>query len=363
MSRYVYGRAFLGVAKSAVFQQLFKDPVHLREAALALAEVLMLGSGQNAIVTAANTTTHMARASHALETLRTLQPKTLFGVQTALTLALLLLWYNDINLGHQSLPISRSALLAAHGWQSDLIGAAAIESDANITSLLFAEIYECLIRREVPVFRYTPPVHHHRIDRHYGVCDGLLPYLYDVCELANRQKLGLLSRQESIEQAHQLVASIKAWMPVQEASRRMVHMLPMEEFEKQHLISQANIFRLMALLLIQSLQPDNDSAVRHQTALKLRQSILDEMQQGPRGPRYLLFPYFISCLELAPSLTSDSSRLQVAEHMEEITNGLAPTSCRSMVEFMDTVWQSCEKKYPWSWFEIVDETPEFCIGP
>lgn len=363
MGRYIYGRTFLSLAQSAVAQQFFMDPENLKEGALALAEVFMFANQPTTPRASSGNATHVERASRALQTLRTIQPTCLHSARTAVTLALLLLWYNDFTLGQQSLPISRYALLLACKWQEDITGVSAVESDANIISLLFAEMSECLVRREIPVFRYKPPVQAHKIDRHYGICDGLLPHLYDICEFAHHQKHSLLPEADVALRAREIVGAIESWSPRAEIYQRMAYVLPMADFERQHLISQGYIFQLMALLLMQSLHPTNEPGSRRQTATQLRQSILEEVQRGAHGPRYLLFPYFISCLELGSECMSGYPDVQVVRDMQEITNGLAPSSCKSMFQFLEFAWECHIATPDVSWFELVDKWPGLCIGP
>ncbi|PTU19575.1 hypothetical protein P175DRAFT_0494695 [Aspergillus ochraceoroseus IBT 24754] len=82
----------------------------------------------------------------------------------------------------------------------------------NALCLAFVDTLECLVRRQVPVFRF--PVNNYRgIDRAAGLCATQLPLWYDICALSAAVKHGGLPEPNNLERLKQQSESWRVSVP------------------------------------------------------------------------------------------------------------------------------------------------------
>lgn len=96
-------------------------------------------------------------------------------------------------------------------------------------------------------------------------------------------------------------------------------------------------------------------------ALQLELEVFNAAARGRGRPNYLLFPYFVSSMELhrLEVETPDA----ILETMQRISNGIAPKSCKSMLAGMKHIWQN-QRKFPnLTWFECVEDGLTLAMGP
>lgn len=95
----------------------------------------------------------------------------------------------DILIGGTSAhAILRSSLLSIRDWYPLLVQDAFL--DPITITPVFSDTVECLVKREIPVIRFTPPPDRGVVDRYTGLCGTLLPLLYDLCECSHVTKVG-----------------------------------------------------------------------------------------------------------------------------------------------------------------------------
>lgn len=337
---FLYGPSFCEYTQSSLIQLLMSNSEAVKDAFIACGTAL--ASNQ---LTPSNSIKNIERSSRALKRLHNAEPSTIEEVKSALFVAISLTSFHDLVIGQSTLAMTRSALLLAQPWKQDLFGSSL--TDPNIISVMFAEISECLIRREIPIFRYQVPLFKF-LDPYYGLCHELLPYFYDICVLGHAIKNGNNSVQENnIDQIYQ---NVDNWIA-------HIGDTNLKNDERSHVMVQAYCYKTVAELLICRLQ--SSSPATDQIAQSLAVQIRHEVEQPrPKSAQYLLFPYFVACLELE----NDKENI-ILEHMNRISNGIAPQSCRKMYEFLQYVWNIRTINSEVSWFDLVDKGPQFSIGP
>ncbi len=303
---------------------------------------------------------HTERSSRALQQLGSLKTRSLEDATTALGLALMLVTYNDLSVGAPTLPISRSALLQAMPWRQQLICATTEDTDPNIICLLFVEMAECLVLGQIPVFRYEPPQANTIVDRYYGICHELLPQFHDICTLFKSIRNGDISWVERILRAEQIAISIDQWIP--EVALSIRDEIIMDSREEHHFLLQARTFKSAAqLLLLQTDRTPTSDMLADLKSGQLFSEVMDVIKRGFDRPKYVLFPYFVACLEL--SNTNEETANTVLATMNEISNGMAPKSCQSMLACLRHIWRNQRRRPDLTWFECVDPGIVVAMGP
>lgn len=303
---------------------------------------------------------HEQRGSRALQVLSNLKTASIEDAHTALVLALALITYNDLKVGAPALPITRSALILAAPWRDRLMGMTTEETDSSIICILFNEMFECLVLGQIPVFRYEPPNGNTIVDRYYGVCHEILPYLHDICVLYILIKKGIISTEDKATRIKQLTTSIDQWVPEAVIEQRAD--IIKDEHEKQHFLLQARCFKTtIQLLILQAKRSSVNDMLASSKASQLESEIFHASYQGIGRPNYLLFPYFVSCLELYRTELENATSM--LDTMERISNGIAPKSCQSMLAGLRHILQNRQNYPDATWFECVEDGLTLAMGP
>lgn len=358
ISSLIYGRTFQDNMRSRLAFQLSVATEQLKDGFLAFAKALF--DNKNPSFAEPLSVSHAERGSRALQKLGNLTTASIEDARTALGLALMLVTYNDLSVGAPTLPISRSALLQAMPWRQQLICATTEDTDPNMICLLFVEMFECLVLGQIPVFRYEPPQENTIVDRYYGICHELLPLLYDICILCRSIKTGSVSWTERILHAEWITTLIDQWTP--ELALDIRDGIIVDGHEKHHFLLQARAFKsAVQLLLLQTQRTTTSDMLARAKAVQLQSEVLDVMQQGVDRPKYVLFPYFVACLELFN--VDEDMASTVLETMNEISNGMAPRSCQSMLACLRHIWSNQRRRPDLTWFECVDQGLLVAMGP
>jgi len=301
---------------------------------------------------------HIQRGSRAVRRLANLSTATIDDARTALTLALLLSTYNDLVTGAPALALSRSALLRAMPFRDQLILPTTEGTNPHIVCILFMEATECLVVGQVPLFRHEPPPGCTLVDKYYGVSHELLPFLYDICVLYSSIKAGSISWMRRTLEFERISELVDQWSPelAIEAREGVIK----NADEKHHFLLQARVFKSAAqLLLLHTQRHPAGVALARAKAVQVHSDFSAVMQHGADRPNYSLFPYFVACLE--PSEPDDELAAIVLDTMNRSSNGLAPASCKSMLECLKHIWTRRRQRPDLAWFECVDEA--VAMGP
>jgi hypothetical protein len=143
--------------------------------------------------------------------------------------------------------VVQNALIRAKSWVPRLIHSP-ITQMFIITPVLIDTV-ECLVRREVPIIR-LPSTDHVIIDRYAGVCATLLPLLYDLCQCSHNMKSGVLDIRGFHDRLAGIQQTITEWKPPTPPQLFIEH----GPHERLLIITQANVYRLAALLAIHRLR-------------------------------------------------------------------------------------------------------------
>ncbi|KAK5048880.1 hypothetical protein LTR84_005300 [Exophiala bonariae] len=358
ISSLVYGRTFQDSMRSEMASQLYAATDQLKDGILAFANALL--ANKHATVAENLNDPSCQRGSRALQKLATIQTTSIEDARAALALAMMIITYNDITIGASTLPIARSALLQALPWKQQLIRATLEDTDPNIICILFVEVTECIVLGETPVFRYEPSQENTIVDRYYGVCPELLPFLYDVCLLCNSVRSGTASWIDVSLGIEWISSLVDQWSP--EAALQLRDEIVVDRDEKQHFLLQAKAFKsAVQLLLLQIQRTPLGDALAHDKAVQLHAEILDVMEQGVDRPNYVLFPYFVACLDNFN--VDEDLESPLLETMNKISNGLAPRACQSMAAGLRHIWANRRRRPALPWFECIDQGLSVAMGP
>lgn len=355
----IYGQTFQNSMRSAFVGGLLAATDQLKDGFLAFAKAL--SDNKNIKLGGSLAVTHAEDGSKALQRLRSFETGSLGDARTALGLALVLVTYNDLSVGAPTLPISRSALLQAMPWRQQLICSTTEDTDPNIICLLFVEVCECLVLGDLPIFRFEAPQKSTIVDRYYGICHELLPHLYDICHLYKSIKAGEVSDAERILFTDWIASSVAEWTPEVILSQR--ENIIVDEVEKHHFLLQARAFKSATqLLLLQAQRTPLTDMLARSKAAQLDSQVQEVIQQGANRPKYLLFPYFVACLELYEMNDKDVDE-EILKTMNTISNGMAPKACQSMSACLKHIRRNKQRKPGLSWFECVDKGLLIAMGP
>ena len=352
----LYGQTFRGVVRSTLATQIYGATEQLKDGVMAFANALMAAR----VSAKAESIPFDKRSSRALQKLGNMSASTLEQARVAVGLALMLITYNDIVAGAPSLPVSRSALLLAMPWRKQLIGATTEETDCNIICLLFVETSNCLVLGEIPVFRYEAPQGNTVVDPYYGVCHELLPLIYDLCTLHRDIKAGSVSWRDRALRIKLLTTWVNQWSP--ELAVKARDKVIVDSDEKCHFLLQARAFKSslqLLLLYAQTTTAVGDSA--RLRAVQLHSEILDVLHHGVDRPKYVLFPYFVACLE--PMVVDENTENILLDTMNKISNGMAAKLCQGMLDCLTLIWHNRRRSPDLTWFECVDSESAVVIGP
>lgn len=359
ISSLVFGQTFWDSTRSSLALQIVTASEQLKDGILALATALLEQKSPGPV--GLSITSPTDTGSRALRKLANLTIGSVEDARTALGLALMLITYNDLRVGAPTLPISRSALLQAMPYRSQLIRATSDDMDPNMICVLLAELTECLVLGQVPVFRYEPAPGNTVVDRYYGVCHELFPMIYDICVLCRGIRHGSISRAERIFRAESIASSVDEWIP--ESALESRKDIIVDAREQQHFFLQARAFKsAIQLLLLQTQRsPIHDSLARAK-AVQLHSEVLQVLQQGTGRPNYVLFPYFVANLESLNTDLDDEGNM-VFKSMHLISNGMAPRACQTMVACLTHIWYNRRQRPDLTWFECVDDGIIVAMGP
>lgn len=354
----IFGQTFQGSMRSEMASQLYAATDQLKDGLLAFANALLVNK-HPAIAQQLNTP-YVEKGSRALQRLGSMGAASVDEARTTLGLALMLVTYNDLIMGAPTLPISRSALLQVMPWRNQLIRSTTEDTDPNIICLLFVEISECLVLGQTPVFRFEPPQENSIIDRYYGVCHELLPLLYDICILCNSIRSGSVSLIDTALEVEWITSLVDQWSP--ELALELRGDVVVESREKRHFLLQAKAFKsALQLLLLQTQRTTTGDLLARARAAQLHSEILDVMRHGVDRPKYVLFPYFVACLEC--STADEDMATTVLDTMNKISNGIAPKSCQSMLACLQHIWGNRRRRPDLPWFECIEQGLSVAMGP
>jgi hypothetical protein len=232
----------------------------------------------------------------------------------------------------------------------------------ELISLVFLDIVECLVRREVPIIKFRCE-DLTLIDRFAGLCCPLLPILYELCQVGNILAQGGAQneREERLlaEQIKAMEHKLNVWRPT-----------PAPGFAAQFgstdvifLLTQARVYRGVALLVLHRLQhpfgEEDDLGARFSYYILSESALCVDLLGGGNAIPKTLFPWMIAALELTKF---DERRALLAQMPANDREIMAMVIAR-MKEFIKHVWAARDQGNKVSWFDLVATAPPFSVMP
>lgn len=330
-------------------QESFSGPLPaawpvLKDAYLAYAGVLR--SLQSGLTTDTDDASKLRHASAAMVALRSLPITNPKEAELCLTLgfALALSVYGAIGVGvsdicHYCLSVTRPFIEAA---------ALDPEMEHRVSVLVLLETMECMVHRRKPTLRMQPRAPA-VVDRHLGLCLSLLPEYHDLCvishSLANSSdasRLGVL-----YQQLQGIQARVEKWQPSQPEG----FLREFSTAEVLHLLAQARVYRLAALLIVHRLQHksgDEDS----QADIWSREVMMElELTQrfSEQPVRFVALPFIVAAVEVK----DPAERVKVLQHVDQYVDQLTPVVQKATSTFLTRVWYERDIVPNYSWFDSV----------
>ncbi|KAI9733799.1 MAG: hypothetical protein M1818_007066 [Claussenomyces sp. TS43310] len=330
-------------------QQSFAAPLPeawpvLKDAYLACAGALRLLRPLSETEVDADAIVNLRHASCAMKTLRFLPVKSSQDAAVCLTLgtALAIFVYSAVGAGVSDIChycLSRAA---------PFVEAALLDPDVEplLSFLILLETMECFVHRRKPTLR-IPLRQSKHVDRHLGLCVPLLRYFYDFCvishSLAATTDASLMAR--LFQQLDGIQHAVAAWQPSQpdDLIQRF------EAAEVIHLLAQARVYRLAALLVSHRLrylfgQEDGQADL-------LSKEIMMELELARRTTkqsiRCVTLPFIIAAVEVR----EPSARVKTRQDVEEYVDQFTPAVQKATKIFLLRVWRERDVKTTCSWFD------------
>jgi hypothetical protein len=300
----------------------------------------------------------MLKAAKGLQRLRDVKITQDYDAACALFLGQTMYCFNVLTAPDSSTAhsIVRSALMSTKAWLPRLVHFPIM--DTIIMTPMLVDTVECLVRREVPIIR-MPSTERIIVDRYAGVCATLLPLLYDLCACSHTMRTGVLGPGESPSGMYEQLADIERvildWKPPNNPEILLKH----GQYEVLAMMTQANAYRLAALLIIHRLR--YPLGVEDETARDLANGIFaiishfadSAAQETSALP--VVFPLTMAMIEI------EGPGEELWERLSLFTvQSMSATRLRG---FIKQVRACRETGYEGLWFDLVDTKLHVAMPP
>jgi hypothetical protein len=318
----------------------------LKDAYLAYAGSLK--SLQPGVFTEEARSASLLHASSAMRTLRSLPVTTSQDATLCLILgtALAVSVYSAIGVGiseicHYCLSITRPFI--ARGIPDP-------EPEILQNFLVLLETMECLVHRRTPTLR-IPLLVVERVDRHLGICLPMLPHYYDLCvishSLANTTNESYLARIH--KQLDKSQVAIEEWLPFYPPNF-------FEEFdsaEAVHLLAQARVYRLAALLVSHRLRhvfgDEDGQADIWSKEIMMEFELAHRMTKRPI--QCVTLPFIVAAVEVR----TKEARVRTLRIVDDYVDKFTPVVQQATKTFLSRVWRERDLKTTSCWFDSVSK--------
>jgi hypothetical protein len=344
---FMLGSSFIPESQKTVYVILRLSAPILTEGYLAF--LGLMTTYQNSLVMRRNEP-DMVKAAKGLQRLRSVKISHDYDAACALFLGQTMYVFNVLTAPYSNTAhaIVRSALMSTKKWIPRLIEAPIM--DTITMSPIIIDTVECLVHREIPIIRLHPQ-RRIIVDRYVGLCATLLPHLYDICECSHTLKINELNAESESRSA--------IWDRldgIEETIRRWKAQTPPQLFEKygQHavlaMVTQANVYRLAALLVIHRLR--YPLGIEDEEAQKLANNIFAELAFFAKSASKeasalpVVFPLTVAMFEI------QGPGEDLLERLAAFT--IQTVSASRLQDFVKFVRASKESGFEGIWFDLVD---------
>lgn len=300
----------------------------------------------------------MARSAVALRKLRYV-PVAVENLEAILTLGNLLATYELLTSSQTAHAITRFTLSLI---QPVYYAQPNVEMLTELISLVFLDIVESLVRREIPIIKFRVE-DLTVIDRFVGLCCPLLPILYELCEIGYTYGSGgpknELEKTMLDEHIKSLDCKLSAWRPTPPPGFTDTF----NSKDSIFLLTQARVYRTAGLLILHRLQhpfgDEDELAMRYSYYILSESALCVDLLSSTNTIPKTLFPWMIAGLELTNPDERQGFLTQVPAEDREI---MAMPIAR-MKEFAKYVWAARDQGTGISWFDLVASAPPFSVVP
>lgn len=315
----------------------------LKEAFLALA----LAFERDSALAQRNTEVQYKHASSAIRKLREYKVRSSHGVSECLALGALIISFTHYRSSSpDSSPICRQTLsLIKDMYESD----EDLEPDdlVFVPCLILPEIVDCLMQGSVPTLRFRcRPGAEDYVDRYTGLFCPMLPSLYDICELNNA--LSHADHQDLhdiLEAIDRIELTVTAWQPhIPEgfATRFTTN-------EVSHMLCQAQVVRLGALLLIHRLR--YPFGTNNGPALALATAILTQLDLTRAATNHSILSITLPLLAACFEIKEEADRKMWLSRIPSLA-GYSADFSRHLQNHITRFWELLDDVEVVSWYNI-----------
>jgi hypothetical protein len=256
-------------------------------------------------------------ASPAMSTLRTLSVTTEQDATLCLALGNTLALFVYSGIGYGVADICHYCISAVSTIVTSTPPSLPLESWKSFLELL--EVMECLIHRRSPTLR-APQQLQERVDRKLGLCLPLLPHYQDLCivshSLSNETDASCIARIHA--QLDKIHTAVDEWIP-SHARQILDHF---DSTELVHLLAQAKVYRLAALLVAHRLRHDfgseDDKAGVWSKEVMRELELTKHMTKQPL--RFVTLPFIVAAIEVRGT----EARVSTLQAVKDYVDGFAP---------------------------------------
>ncbi|ETS73843.1 hypothetical protein PFICI_14789 [Pestalotiopsis fici W106-1] len=240
--------------------------------------------------------------------------------------------------------ISRYCLSAASSIYNEVESGA--HTDPWQSFLILQETMDCILYRQKPTIRINTSASS-VVDRRLGLCLPLLPHYQDLCVISNSilyaADVNELARLQ--KQLDDIRRVVEPWQPP-----NMDQLLErFESAEIVHLLAQAKLYRLGALLLGHRLRyPFGQQDAQGQIWSR---EIFMELEMAKRVTkrtmRFVTLPFVIAAVEAQGELL----RLQALQLVHDCVDQYAPSLQKVTKAFLSRIWHERDMNLTTCWFD------------
>jgi hypothetical protein len=287
----------------------------------------------------------------------------------AMVLALGIITFDLLDSGMHAHGICRFALGLIGGSDGDSAMRMG-ELERHMLPLIHMDTLNCLVRRQIPLYRLRIAEGDGGVDRYIGRCVPLFSLLYDVCCVS--RKLGMRraddvdgeGRQEGSDELAKVEAAVRDWTP--ESTEQGIGAAWLTLREIQVINTQASVHKRAILLFVHRLRcpfGDEDDPAIHMAA-----PILDDIaslysaQQGGQAPvqfEYrLALPFLIAVAELQDPV----QRARALDLLDCIMwKRIYHKAARLLEGFIFHIWEARDRGWRGHWVDLADDGPPFIL--
>ncbi|APA14991.1 hypothetical protein sscle_14g097610 [Sclerotinia sclerotiorum 1980 UF-70] len=222
------------------------------------------------------------------------------------------------------------------------------QNDPWKSFLILLETMDCLVYRQKPILRIRVPLSA-AVDCRLGLCLPLLPYYHDLCVISNSlinvTDVNVMARlQKQLDDIHCVV---EPWQP----SHLDQLVEQFDSTEMIHLLAQAKVYRLGALLLGHRLRfpfGQQDS----QAEIWSKEIIMElEMAKGvtKRSMRFVTLPFIIAAVEAL----EENLRFKILELVNNCVDHYSQFLQKATKIFLSRIWQERDMNLTTRWFDSI----------